>query len=1261
LRANLFPGDTMKNLLLGSTTLVALSLVAGMANAACTTTTPTAGQSVDCTGTSTTSVVAGANQDNVTITLENGAHLNTAPTAISINNDSTIHLLGSGTIYATGVLASGINAVGHDNKIDLNDTSYLHTKGDHGYGIYARHGDNNIITLNGQAKILTIGNDAYGVEFDKSNSSRLTLNDDSNIRTTGLQANGVMLRAHNVTVELNGNAYIRTGGNTSSGIATNDSYNTAILNGDTLILTQGNNAFGIQFGDKGYNNVILNGTSYIRTVGNDSAGVLIDHDSAITLNDASKIATAGTRAYGVWIDGNNNNVTLNGGSRITTTGNANAGDGSDGIRAFGDQESINLNGTSSVITSGTGSFAIDLRGIGVGGANRVTMTDRAGVSTSGDGSHAIYSKGAGTIITMSGSDNSVKTTGANADGIKIRSTGADKIVISGDSEIFTLGLMSDGIDLTGNNNEISFNDEASIVTSDQQADGIHLVGDSETVTLNGGSGIITGGQQATGIYVKGNDSAVTLNDQAAVRGVAATDIGIYLFGDRNAAILNGGSIETTGDAIRLIGDHNMASLHKDASVFISGAADGIDATGNFNDVVIDGTATISSNRTDAVGIIFTGNNNSLSMSGDSGITMSGLNGMGVFAHGDGNIISLDGSAHIDTSGTGAHGVYLNGNNNGLILGAGSSIGTTGANANAVRLKGSGNQFANSGSLSSSNAVAILGDSGAADTVANFGKISSGSGTAIDLQGGDDLLALGTGSQITGISDGGAGNDTLLLVGTGREDDVFTNFETLVVNQLYISGQPDWSLTGNSTFTTKIDIVDGRLGVNGTLTSPVTTVHDTGILSGNGTLVSNVTSTGHIAAGNSVGTLTINGNLAQTGGAFDVETDSSGVDRVNVLGAGGVTLAGGVALNILPVNGNTGGAGIILHAPNGITGTFGTVKFVGNGAVDITQTATDISLIAVDGTPAISGDFAASEAGLDFLDSIGDEQIAGLAHCGSDQCARLDDSQKHLWMKAFGHFGNEAARGGDRAFNYTIAGTAMGGDMHVTKDLSLGVSAGYSNTDETVSQHAATADINTGQLGLYANWQHGPFFVTGLLSGGWQSLDLSRNVGGGEADASTTGWLFGSSLQAGAQFSFPKGWRLTPSAGIAYQHQWIEGYSEHGAGAADVSIRGHQADALRLKAQLELANDIELTGYTLTPHLTIGVQQQENLGGHATGAFSNGDGFTLNLKNDSRTIGTIGLGMEVGFQNGLSTYVNYDAALASGRTVQAVTGGLRYSW
>jgi outer membrane autotransporter protein len=100
----------------------------------------------------------------------------------------------------------------------------------------------------------------------------------------------------------------------------------------------------------------------------------------------------------------------------------------------------------------------------------------------------------------------------------------------------------------------------------------------------------------------------------------------------------------------------------------------------------------------------------------------------------------------------------------------------------------------------------------------------------------------------------------------------------------------------------------------------------------------------------------------------------------------------------------------------------------------------------------------------------------------------------------------------------------------------------------------------------------------------------------------------------------------------------------------------------MKAQLELSQTYHPSEWiAVSPHLKVGVAEQKNFGGTAGGSFSDGTNFDLALTDNSRTIGLAGVGVDIAFANGLTTYVDYDGQLAAGRTVNAVIGGLRYSW
>ena len=133
-----------------------------------------------------------------------------------------------------------------------------------------------------------------------------------------------------------------------------------------------------------------------------------------------------------------------------------------------------------------------------------------------------------------------------------------------------------------------------------------------------------------------------------------------------------------------------------------------------------------------------------------------------------------------------------------------------------------------------------------------------------------------------------------------------------------------NLTGTNTYTGPTSVMAGTLAVNGSLTSNVT-VGAAGTLGGNGIITGLVTNNGIIAPGNSIGTLTINGNFVQSAGSiYQVQVNPAGQgDRIN--SSGTATLNGGM----VQVQAQSGTYArnttyTILNAAGGVSGAYSSV-------------------------------------------------------------------------------------------------------------------------------------------------------------------------------------------------------------------------------------------------------------------------------------------------------------------------------------------------
>jgi fibronectin-binding autotransporter adhesin len=242
------------------------------------------------------------------------------------------------------------------------------------------------------------------------------------------------------------------------------------------------------------------------------------------------------------------------------------------------------------------------------------------------------------------------------------------------------------------------------------------------------------------------------------------------------------------------------------------------------------------------------------------------------------------------SGTG--GLTKSGDGTLIVQQASSYTGGTTISAGVLALSGNG-------SIAQSSVVNLAAPGAALDISASTSgqtvqDLMGTSGTAVNL-GGNTLTAGTSNSTAFAGSIGGTGG--VVKQGSG----------TLV-------------LTGNSTYTGPTAVNAGGLVVNGSVVSTVTLGSGTA-LGGSGTIGGLVANAAIVAPGNSIGTLTVNGNAVQNGGTYVVEVNAQGQsDRVNVTGTATIN---GTAVQVVAASGNyaTSTTYTILNAAGGITGAY----------------------------------------------------------------------------------------------------------------------------------------------------------------------------------------------------------------------------------------------------------------------------------------------------------------------------------------------------
>ena len=269
---------------------------------------------------------------------------------------------------------------------------------------------------------------------------------------------------------------------------------------------------------------------------------------------------------------------------------------------------------------------------------------------------------------------------------------------------------------------------------------------------------------------------------------------------------------------------------------------------------------------------------------------------------------------------------------------------------------------------------------------------------------DGVLALGSGGAGGSIlgdvafcadaSDASCNASTNKFLVFNRSDSYTFGGAISGPGQVVQAGSGQTILSGASSYTGPTTVLAGLLTVNGSITSSVL-VNAGGALGGNGTVgPTTIFAGGTLSPGNSVGTLTVSGNLVFAAASlYMVEVQGNTADRTNASGT--ATLAGTVG--VVNLGGTLARSYTILSAAAGRNGTFDSIATVNLPAfltASLAYTPTDVQLNLTSGIGQISGltrNQSAVAAALDTSFNNGSGTLPGLFGLGRAQLAAAMDA------------------------------------------------------------------------------------------------------------------------------------------------------------------------------------------------------------------------------------------------------------------------------
>ncbi|QGB46528.1 autotransporter outer membrane beta-barrel domain-containing protein [Bordetella parapertussis] len=430
-----------------------------------------------------------------------------------------------------------------------------------------------------------------------------------------------------------------------------------------------------------------------------------------------------------------------------------------------------------------------------------------------------------------------------------------------------------------------------------------------------------------------------------------------------------------------------------------------------------------------------------------------------------------------------------------------------------------------------------------------------------------------------------------------------------------TGAGDLVLSQANTYAGPTLIKEGRLAVNGSIASPVT-IDPGGVLGGTGRVLGAVANSGTVAPGNSIGTLTIVGNYAGTGGQLEMEAqlggDASPADRLVIDGGAATGRTDVVVINQGGLGGQTDQGIPLVVARNGATTTadaFSLASPVAAGAYEykLLRGTPDgaaanaqnwylrSGLLVPPAEVPGGGPGGAPEpefipfyrpevalyAGAPMLMRAVGLQALGTYHerTGEQGLMTRDDPdpvRRGAWTRAFGRTFERSGSGDvDPRFDGHVAGLQAGVDLYARRsdqghaDLA-GVFGGYANArghmdgfarGET-GAYAGKPDLNAYYIGGY--WTHiGPsgWYVDAVLAGTrYEQKAKSSN----DLRTEAKGWGVTASVEAGYPVPIGEKWHIEPQAQLVYQRLTVSNGEDD---VSSVSYRTPDSVTARLGARL----------------------------------------------------------------------------------------------
>ncbi|GAB5389954.1 MAG: hypothetical protein Alpg2KO_29220 [Alphaproteobacteria bacterium] len=292
-----------------------------------------------------------------------------------------------------------------------------------------------------------------------------------------------------------------------------------------------------------------------------------------------------------------------------------------------------------------------------------------------------------------------------------------------------------------------------------------------------------------------------------------------------------------------------------------------------------------------------------------------------------------------------------------------------------------------------------------------------------------------------------------------------------------------------------------------------------------------------------------------------------------------------------------------------------------------------------------------------LASMEDESISDSGDMLANE-TRMGTKRVAVWGQGDWYDGDTDSDGGAAEFDYDGWMATVGLDYLVSKHLTIGASVGYGEGEGSAQSTTGTdTDFDSVAFSVYGTTSFSNFYADASAGFTLDQYDTSRETFLGTASADTDGESYWIGGEVGYNFHYGA-FTFGPLANLRYTKVEIDGYTESGAGALNMTVDAQDVESVVGGLGAHVSGRFG-ERFTVMPNLRV-VAEKELAGDDRTvrTVTSGGAVNVVDVDNDDDIYVRVGGGLTAQFSDAVTGTMDYEAGFDDSDVDHAVTGRLK---